>query len=89
MAEMDRKNLRERKGGGYAVVYYVPTELRHIVRKRQIVRGLETQDEKEAMRLKPSKLLEIQGEVNALVNGHEYSCTNMTKEAADYATQRH
>lgn len=56
---MNWKNLRRRKGGGIAAVYYVPEALREIVGQREIVRGLGTKDPQQAMRRKHAKLLEI------------------------------
>ncbi len=63
-----KKNLRQRKGGGWAVVYYVPHELRKIVGKREIVRGLGTKDFKVACSRKNQVLLAIQREVADMVN---------------------
>ncbi|WP_319530792.1 tyrosine-type recombinase/integrase [uncultured Cohaesibacter sp.] len=54
-----RKNLRQRTGGGWAVVFYVPHHLRKLLGKREIVRGLGTKDLREANRRKTAKLAEI------------------------------
>jgi len=66
---MNRKSVFKRKGGGYAVRYHVPAELRKTLGKREIVRGLNTADRHEAMILKTGKLLEIQAEVFQLISG--------------------
>jgi len=66
---MNRKSVFKRKGGGYAVRYHVPAELRKTLGKREIVRGLNTADRHEAMILKTGKLLEIQAEVFKLISG--------------------
>ncbi|WP_417820753.1 tyrosine-type recombinase/integrase [Terasakiella sp.] len=58
-----RKNLRQRTGGGWAVVYYVPDEFRELIGKREIVRGLGTKDIHEANRRKHKVLIQIQKEV--------------------------
>jgi len=89
MTEMNRKYLRKRPSGGFAAVYFVPTEFRaKLGGKREIVRGLGTNDEKEAMRRKTAKLLEIQAEVHRLVNGELGDTAWIMKEAAEYARMR-
>ena len=83
---MNRRNLWERVGGGYAVVDNVPKVYQDVLNERETVRGLGTRDEKEVMRLKPAKLLEIQAEVHRLVNGHHADTCSLMQEAA--ATMR-
>lgn len=58
-----RKNLCQRVGGGWAVVFYVPHHLRKLMGKREIVRGLGTTVLREANRRKTAKLAEIYREV--------------------------
>lgn len=57
-----KKNLRQRKGGGWAVVYYVPHELRKIVGKREIVRGLGTGPVRKKWSVSPELIMLTTGE---------------------------
>ena len=89
MTEMNLKNLRQRPGGSWAVVFYVPQELQPKIGKREIVRGLGTSDRQEAMRRKTSALLAISAEVHALASdGEEWSTANLTREALAFSQER-
>ncbi|WP_167730326.1 DUF6538 domain-containing protein [Terasakiella sp. SH-1] len=69
-----KKNLRQRPGGGWAVVFYVPQEFRKLVGKREIVRGLNTKDFKVANSRKNKVLLAIGREVRNVHRGAGQRC---------------
>jgi len=62
------RNLRKRRGGGWAAVVYVPVHLQKIIGKKEIVRGLDTSNLPEANRRKLAVITAIQTDLVRLTN---------------------